>query len=178
VSPASPRIFANPACHKKWIIKIFNQWYKNIEFSLFFRVTISIQGSAKSKIELWSPCLSGLGRLPLENSSLVNYKFCLIKMNERITHTWDKSTYLVNGRANKFAAENNVTDEDGEITTWLSILWLLIQNKPCYCHQISSVCIPFMIHYEWMKEFTISSSSSSWIYNQQSVQINSRKCIS
>ena len=54
---------------------------------------------------------------------------------------------LVDSSADELAAENNVTEQDGEIAAWLWVLRLLIQHEPCYCHQVRPVCFRRVIHF-------------------------------
>ena len=68
---------------------------------------------------------------------------------------------LVDSSADELAAENNVTEQDGEIAAWLWVLRLLIQHEPCYCHQVRPVCLRRVIHFPPSFLFSLLSLSLS-----------------
>lgn len=53
---------------------------------------------------------------------------------------------LVNGRANELAAENDVTEQDSEVAAGLWVLGLLVEDEPCYGHQVRTMSICRVIH--------------------------------
>lgn len=80
---------------------------------------------------------------------------------ESLQTQWPKSnkpsfTYLIDSRAHKLAAKNNMTEQDGEVSSWLRVLGLLVQHEPSHGHQVSTVSISFMIHF-FLSLFFLSS---------------------
>ena len=53
---------------------------------------------------------------------------------------------LVDSRANEFAAENYVIQQDGEVSTRLWMLRLFVQDEPRYGHQVRTLSIGRVIH--------------------------------
>lgn len=70
---------------------------------------------------------------------------------------------LVNSRADELAAENNVTEQDGEIAARLGVLGLLVQHEAGDGHQVRSLSIGAVIHFQTSIQPSLAPMAASYL---------------